>query len=69
MQLFRQTTGCGKASAAKIAGVTCKQSLAVANDLGIFAEDSRLWSETDHVYRLLQHFGLEDTPNESLIAS
>ena len=53
-----QRTGCGIASVATVAGVRYRQAQRVANHLGIYAEDKRLWSETAHVRRLLQHYGI-----------
>lgn len=64
-----EISGCGIASAAALASVTYRQAQAVANKLGIFAEDPRLWSETRHVRTLLQHFGIRassiETPFQS----
>jgi hypothetical protein len=36
----------------------------VANRLGIFADDPRLWSETDHVRRLLKEYGFQSAQTE-----
>lgn len=54
----QERTGCGIASVAAIAGVTYARAKAAAASLGISAEDRRLWSETDHVRRLLTQFNL-----------
>jgi len=51
-------TGCGIASVAALAGVSYRQARLVANRLGISAGDSRLWSETHHVRRLLKEYGI-----------
>ena len=56
-----ERTGCGIASMATLAGVSYAQAKRVANRLGIFAEDPRLWSETDHVRRLLKEHGFRST--------
>ncbi|MGX2029675.1 hypothetical protein [Methylocaldum gracile] len=64
-----EITGCGIANVAALVGVTYKQAKAVANSLGIFAEDRRLWSETHHVRTLLRQFGLDASPDESLFQS
>ena len=53
-----ETTGCGIASVAAVAGVSYAEAKKVANRLGIHAQDERLWSETAHVRSLLRHFGL-----------
>lgn len=59
-----EISGCGIASVAALAGVTYGHAQAVANGLGIYAEDPRLWSETDHVRALLRHFGLRASGTE-----
>jgi len=48
-----ERTGFGIASVAVLAGVSYRQAHGVANRLGIFAGDSRLWSETGYVRRML----------------
>lgn len=53
-----ERTGCGIASVATVARVPYRQVQRVANRLGIFAEDKRLWSETGYVRRLLRHYGV-----------
>jgi hypothetical protein len=53
-----EPTGCGIASVAAIAGVSYTHAKAVADSLGISANDQKLWSETAHVRKLLRHFGL-----------
>jgi hypothetical protein len=51
-------TGCGIAAVAAIAGVSYMRAKSVAAALDILPTDSRLWSDTDHVRRLLAAFGL-----------
>lgn len=51
-------TGCGIASVATLAGVTYAEAKRVANRLGISVDDSRLWSDTQYVCRLLAHYCL-----------
>ena len=53
----RELTGCGIASVAAVAGVSYAFAKKSANSLGIFAQDQRLWSETGHVRKILNHFG------------
>jgi len=57
-------TGCGIASVAALAGVTYKQTKAVAAQLGIQVTDSRLWSDTAFVRTLLKHFKIDAAPQE-----
>jgi hypothetical protein len=54
MQLER--TGCGIASVAALAGTSYRQAQRTANQLGIFAKDRRLWSETQPVRTLLKRY-------------
>ena len=50
-----EQTGCGIASVAALAGVSYTATKRVANQMGISVTDSRLWSETSYVCRLLRH--------------
>jgi hypothetical protein len=59
-----QQTGCGIASVAALAGVSYRQAQCVANRLGIFADDSKLWSETGYVRRLLAEYGIRSARTE-----
>ena len=59
-----ERSGCGIASVAAIAGLSYRKTRAIANSLGIYAEDKRLWSDTAHVRRLLRHFGFIATTRE-----
>ena len=59
-----ERTGCGIASMAVLAGVTYAQATRVANRLGIFADDPKLWSETNHVRRLLKEHGFRSARTE-----
>ena len=59
-----ERTGCGIASVAAIAGLSYRKAKAIADSLGIRAEDRRLWSETSHVRRLLRHVGRRAGPRE-----
>ena len=51
-----ERTGCGIASVAAVVGLSYRRTRAIADSLGIRAQDERLWSETRHVRRLLGHF-------------
>jgi hypothetical protein len=53
-----ERTGCGIASVAALAGVSYREAQRTANRLGIFAEDSRLWSDSQPVCRLLKQYRL-----------
>jgi hypothetical protein len=64
-----EMTGCGIASVAAIAGVSYTLAQTAGASLGIFASDPHLWSDTDHVRRLLAHFGCTAAPTEIPFAS
>lgn len=59
-----EISGCGIASVAALAGLSYQESKTVANNLGIFAEDSSLWSDTRYVRILLRHFGISPGEGE-----
>ncbi len=64
-----ERTGCAIASVAALAGVSYQQAKRAANRLGIFAEDSRLWSETQPVRDLMAHFHVRVTNKETPFVS
>jgi ABC-type bacteriocin/lantibiotic exporter with double-glycine peptidase domain len=59
-----QETGCAIASSAAIAGVSYKEARKIANSIGMYAEDSALWSETKFVRSLLKEFGIKTGKKE-----
>lgn len=65
----RERTGCGIASVATLAGVSYAQAKRAANRLGIFAEDPRLWSETQPVRDLMEHFHVRAASKETPFVS
>ena len=52
-----EPTGCGIAAVAAVAGVSYARAKRVAASLGIHTADSKLWSDTKYVRRLLIRFG------------
>lgn len=64
-----ERTGCGIASVAALADVSYREMQRVANRLGIFADDPRLWSETGYVRRLLKEFGIRSARTEMSFTS
>ncbi|WP_328185126.1 hypothetical protein [Marinobacter sp. OP 3.4] len=60
-----EITGCGIAASAALAGVSYAEAKRKANALGIYAEDTALWSETSHVRTLLREFGISASPQET----
>lgn len=75
-----ETTGCGVAASAALAGVSYGEARRKANALGIHATDTALWSDTEHLRTLLAEFGItvadreapfeswEQLPNKALMA-
>jgi len=61
----QEATGCGIASAAAIAGISYSKAKQVANNLGIYADDESLWSDTKSVRRLLRKLGIKATTGET----
>ena len=59
-----ETTGCGIASVANILGKSYEEMKAIANDMGIYASDEELWSDTQHVRRMLSSQGVQTSDQE-----
>lgn len=60
----QEATGCAIASSAAIAGISYSRARKIANELGIYADDPRLWSETSYVRKLLKKLGFKTSPKE-----
>lgn len=60
-----EATGCGIASVANILSKTYSEIKAVADAMGIHASDESLWSDTQHVRRMLSHAGVETSQDET----
>ena len=60
-----EVSGCGIASAANVLGKTYAQMKAIANAMGIHAEDEALWSDTRYVRRLLASEGVSCADGET----
>ena len=59
-----ELTGCGIASVAAIVGLSYAEAKTIARSLDISAQDERLWSETAHVRKLLEHLGVKTGRSE-----
>jgi len=59
-----EKTGCGIASAANILGRPYSETKALANAMGIYAEDKALWSDAQYVREMLSHAGVETSTDE-----
>ncbi|WP_456268631.1 hypothetical protein M1D97_15650 [Kushneria sp. AK178] len=60
----QETTGCGIAACAALAGLDYETARIRAAALGIHAGDRTLWSQTTHVRRLLAALGIEAAEGE-----
>ena len=59
-----EKTGCAIASSAAIAGVSYKEARKIAHSIGMYAEDSNLWSETIFIRKLTKKFGIKTGKHE-----
>ena len=78
--LQEDLTGCGIASVAMVAGRTYGEVKKLANSVGIHAHDTKLYSDTAYVRRLLEAYGIrvskqerpftswEEIPSKALLA-
>lgn len=64
-----EISGCGIAAVANILGKTYAEMKAIANTMGIHAEDQSLWSDTQYVRRLLTSGGASTASGETPFAS
>ncbi|WP_010322707.1 hypothetical protein [Marinobacterium stanieri] len=64
-----ETTGCGIAACAALAGVSYKEAKQLAGTLGIRAADKALWSDTQYVRRLLAAFDISASSSETAFTS
>jgi len=62
--LQEEATGCGIASVASILGKTYQEMRIIANGMGIYAEDKSLWSDTQHVRKMLAKAGVKTSAEE-----
>lgn len=60
----QETTGCGIAACAALAGLTYDTARSRAAEMGIHASDRSLWSNTAYVRRLLRALDIDTDPNE-----
>ncbi len=64
-----EKTGCAIASAAAIAGISYKEAKTIANSLGIYADNSTLWSEINYIRNLLDTLGIRSTKKKTSFTS
>ena len=60
----QEKTGCAIACSAAIAGVSYEEARKMANSMGIYADDSALWSQTSCIRRLLTKLGIQTGKKE-----
>ena len=61
--------GCGIASVANIVGLSYQEVKQKANEIGIFAEDKQLYSDTEYISRLLAEYNIETSKKERAFTS
>jgi ABC-type bacteriocin/lantibiotic exporter with double-glycine peptidase domain len=64
-----ELTGCGIASCAAIAQISYSKAKKIANNLGIFTYDRTLWSQTNHVKKILKKLGYKTQEEETPFSS
>lgn len=64
-----ETTGCGIASVAAIVGTSYAEMKQQASEIGIFASDKSLWSDTTYVRKLLSLNDIETAKKEKPFTS
>lgn len=60
----QEQTGCAIASVAAIAGISYEAAKKLANNMGIYADDPALWSESRYIRRLLAKLGIKTANKE-----
>ena len=60
-----EKTGCAIASSAAIAGISYSKAKRITNDLGIYADDSTLWSDTRPIRAILKELGFRAATTEA----
>lgn len=60
-----EKTGCGIASVANILGKSYADMKVIANNMGIFAADESLWSDTQYVRNMLRAQGIDVASEET----
>ena len=63
--LQQEKTGCAIASSAALAGISYKKAKSIANGLGVYAEDSTLWSETNYIRKILKKLNIKTSKTET----
>lgn len=59
-----ETSGCGIAAVATILGKSYPEMKAIANAMGIYADDPTLWSDTQYVRQMFTRHGVETSVDE-----
>lgn len=59
-----EISGCGIAAVATILGKSCPEMKAIANAMGIYADDPTLWSDTQYVRQMLTRHGVKTSVDE-----
>ena len=62
--LQQEKTGCAIASSAALAGISYTKAKSIANSLGVYAEDSALWSDTNCIRKILRKLNIKTSKSE-----
>ena len=65
----QEKTGCAIASSAALSGISYKKAKSIANNLGVYAEDPSLWSETSHIRKILNKLNIKTSKSETTFKS
>lgn len=61
----QEKTGCAIASSAVLASISYKKAKSIANGLGIYAEDSTLWSDSKYIRKILKKLNVKASKTEN----
>ena len=61
----QEVTGCAIASSAALAGVSYSAAKKISNGMGIYADDSTLWSDPSHIRRILKYYKIKTSATET----
>ena len=63
--LQQERTGCAIACSAALAEISYIKAKSIANGLGVYAEDSTLWSETNYIRKILKKLNIKTSKTET----
>jgi hypothetical protein len=60
----KEKTDCAIASVAALSGLSYTQAKKIANQMGVFVEDKKLWSETTYIRKILARLEIKTAKTE-----